>query len=443
MRAALHCMIVAALACAGCAASLERNPLPANIAGELPPLGRIGQVRTWGDEIPKDVRADLLRHLPNMPLLARDAPVVNGRKQIEILALSGGGPDGAFGAGILTGWTARGDRPEFEHVTGVSAGAIIAPFAFLGPSRDSQLKEVWTRYETRQLVTAQILPGILGGSALTDTAPLRELIAKYVDRTFLRQVAAEYKRGRLLSIGTTNLDAKRPVVWNMGEIALHDTQEAVELFRDVILASASIPGLFPPVNIKVTIDGKDYDELHVDGGVTRQVYVAPINVPYREFDQFYSRPPQRRLYIIQNNKLTAAYDPVQEKTLRIAASSISTLLTSQNRGDLYRIYRMAKDAGVEFNLVAVPDTFKVRATQAFDPVYQTALFEEGYRLGSSGKTWTNTPPDLARVETASKPAARVQSTVRARPSGASPPAERQPETAAEGTAAPSPVTASR
>ncbi len=168
--------------------------------------------------------------------------MIDGRAQIDVLALSGGGSDGAFGAGVLTGWTARGDRPEFEHVTGVSAGSIIAPFAFLGPKYDAQMREIWTDYNTDQLVVPQIVSGLLGGDALVDTSPLRKLVAKYVDRDFLKAVAREYERGRLLTVGTTNLDAKRPVVWNMGAIARHyDDPEAVQLFRDVIIASAAIP----------------------------------------------------------------------------------------------------------------------------------------------------------------------------------------------------------
>ena len=401
MRVALACVI--GLMCAltavlaGCAAPVIRNPVPAALAETLPPVYRINGGRTWGDETPSDIRAELKKHLPNMTELARDAPVVNGRKQIEILALSGGGPDGAFGAGVLKGWSMRGDRPEFELVTGVSAGALIAPFAFLGSDYDNALEEVWTQYETRQLVTAQFLPGLLGGNALADTAPLRALIAKHVDAAMLRRVAAEYKRGRVLTIGTTNLDARRPVVWNMGEIALNGNQQAVELFRDVVLASASIPGLFPPVHIKVQVGGQEYDELHVDGGVTRQIYVAPLNVPYRAYDQFYAKPPDRRLFIIQNGRLSAQYEPVQEKTIPIAASSISTLLTSQNKGDLYRIYRMSLDAGVEFNMLAVPEAFAVRKTEAFDLTYQRALFDEGFRVGRSGGPWLKVPPDAPVV----------------------------------------------
>ncbi len=391
----LACAVAVMLA--GCAATMTRNPVPADLAATLPNAYQIQGGRTWGDETPTDVRAALKQHFPNLPQLGDTAKRVNGQVQIQILALSGGGPDGAFGAGLLKGWTARGDRPEFALVTGVSAGALIAPFAFLGPNYDAALEEVWTQYETRQLVTAQFLPGLLGGVALGDTAPLKALIAKHINADFLRRVAAQYRRGRQLTIGTTNLDARRPVVWNMGEIALNATPRAVELFRDVVLASASIPGLFPPVNIKVTVGDKHYDEMHVDGGVTRQIYVAPLNVPFKEFDKFYSSPPKRTLYIVQNGRLSAHYEPVQEQTIPIAASSISTLLTSQNKGDLYRIYRMSLDADVDFNMTVVPETFQVRRTEAFDLVYQRALFDEGVRLGRAGGPWMKAPPEVPLV----------------------------------------------
>jgi predicted acylesterase/phospholipase RssA len=382
------------LVLAGCATIDMRDAVPTAALVENAQLPNIVGGRSWGDEVPVDVRAEYKKRFPNLKMIGSEATIARGRRQIEILALSGGGSDGAFGAGVLTGWTERGDRPEFELVTGVSAGAIIAPFAYLGPAYDRQLREIWTEYETKQLLTAQVIPGLLGGSALTDNSKFREVIAKYVDREFLRKIAAQYKRGRVLSVGTTNLDAKRPVVWNMGEIALQDTPAAVKLFGDVILASASIPGLFPPVRIQVKIDGQLYDELHVDGGVTRQVYVAPLNVPYKAFDVFYDRPPERRLFMIQNGKGTPEYDPVTPKTLTITSQSISTLLLSQHKGDIYRIWRMSKDADVQFNMLTVPDSFNVKATQPFDPAYQRALFEEGLRIGRAGGPWLNEPPEF-------------------------------------------------
>ena len=379
---------------AGCATPMVRNGISSADLANRASIAGLPGVRFWGDEVPSDFRAELRRRLPHMPRLAQNADRESGRPVVEILALSGGGSDGAFGAGLLTGWTERGDRPEFEVVTGVSAGAIIAPFAFLGPKYDPALKTIWTHYRTSQIVTAQILPGLLGGSSLADTTPLDDLISKYVTPAFLRAIAREYRRGRLLLVGTTNLDAQRPVVWNMGEIAASRDPYALELFRDVIKASAAIPGAFPPVKIPVVADGKNYDELHVDGGTTREVFVSPINVPFSTYDPLYAKRPIRRLYVIKNGKAVPEQMVVKPKTLDIATRSIATLIKSQNIGEIYRIWRMSRDNGADFNFIAVPPTFSVVAQEAFDPVYLEALFETGRKLGRSRKPWMKKPPDL-------------------------------------------------
>ena len=357
-------------------------------------VGGDAGIRFWGDDVPRDVRAEMRRRLPNMPRLAQTANYLEGRPTVEILALSGGGSDGAFGAGLLAGWAARGDRPEFEIVTGVSAGAIIAPFAFLGPKYDSDLREIWTQYRTSQIVTAQILPGLLGGPALTDSGPMQDLIAKYVDRSLMRAVAREYNKGRILLIGTTNLDAQRPVVWNMGEIARSSSPRALELFRKVILASAAIPGAFPPVEIPVTVEGKTFTEMHVDGGTTRGIFVSPVSVPFREFDRLYKKKPIRRLFLISNMKIDPEQDVVAPQTIPIAARAISTLLKSQGLGEVYRIYRLAQDDGADFNYVSVPPDFTLKADEFFDPEYQQALFDVGYRVGRSGEGWQKSPPAM-------------------------------------------------
>ncbi len=384
--------LVSAVGLSACASEIVRNGIPsAELASNAVVHGMEG-IRYWGDEKPDDFLAEVRRRLPNMPRLAQGSERIKGRPVVETLALSGGGGDGAFGAGILTGWTERGDRPEFEVVTGVSAGAIIAPFAFLGPRYDHALKEIWTKYQTSQLVTAQILPGIFGGSSLTDTTLLENLIDSYADNQLLRAVAAEYRKGRLLFVLTTNLDAQRPVVWNLGEIAASGHPNSLELFRKAIMASAAIPGAFPPVPFPVEVDGKRYDELHVDGGTTREVFVQPVNVPLKTFDVLYDKPPIRKLYIIKNGKIAPEQEVVKAKTLDIVSRSISTLIKNQNLGELYRIHRMAQDAGAEFNFIAVPVSFNVRSKQFFDPVYQSALFEEGRKMGASGIHWMKTPP---------------------------------------------------
>jgi predicted acylesterase/phospholipase RssA len=393
--AALVCLAPLA---AGCGTALSRQAAPDAGTAEAAAVPGLAHARFWGDEVPTGNLVDELRR--RMPQFARPTAyktTPEGRPIIEYLALSGGGSDGAFGAGLLAGWSRQGTRPQFEVVTGVSAGAIIAPFAFLGHSHDRQLQEIWTEYQTSEILTAQILPGLLGGSSLADTTPLANLVARYVDRKLLRAVAAEYRRGRLLLIGTTNLDAQRPVIWNMGEIAVSSHPGAIDLFRQVIMASAAIPGAFPPVHIKVAADGKILEEMHVDGGVTREVFIAPVQIRLSEFDPLYGgRKPLRRIYIIKNGKILPEYDVVTPTTIAIASRAISTLTKSNNQGDIYRIWRMASESNAQFNLVSIPACFRVKAKEAFDPVYQRALYEQGFAIGSQGGKWEHLPPELRR-----------------------------------------------
>src|SRR5262245_15085295 len=184
----------------------------------------------------------------------------------HFLAISGGGDDGAFGAGLLAGWSDRGNRPEFDVVTGVSTGALSAPFAFLGRAYDPQLKAVYTESSAGDIFEKRApLFGAIAGDALTDNAPLRSMISRRLDETMVRRIAEEYKKGRLLFILTTNLDQGRPVIWNIGAIASSNDPKARELIVEVLLASTSIPVVFPPVMLDVTIGGERYQEMHVDG----------------------------------------------------------------------------------------------------------------------------------------------------------------------------------
>jgi hypothetical protein len=421
------------LCLAGCAAAIPRNGIAdAKLAATAEIPGMYG-VRFWADDVPKDPIAEIKRRTIHMPPIARDAKRIDGRPLIETLALSGGGSDGAFGAGVLAGWTQRGDRPEFEVVTGVSAGAIIAPFAFLGPSEDRKLHAIWTQYKQSEVITTQFLPALFGGPALADTAPLAALIAQYIDRHFLDRIAAQYKRGRILMVLTTNLDAQRPVVWNMGEIALNRTPQATELFRKVILASAAIPAAFPPVKIEVEADGRMYDELHVDGGTTREVFVLPTEAPLKAFDPLYPKPPIRRFFIIKNGKASPEQEVVKTTALQIASRSISTLIKSQNEGELYHIWRVARDAGADFNFMSVPSSFRYTTKEIYDPKYQAALYAEGVAEGRRG-IWLKAPPGQlpASWPTAVKPRA---------PAKKSPVAEQAPGAAATTKVQPGPLKA--
>ena len=385
----------------GCATIMPRNAVsPAAAASATVP--GLPTVRFWGDVAPRNAAASLHEHMPHLGRLAYSTDPATGAPLVQFLALSGGGADGAYGAGLLAGWTKSGKRPRFEVVTGISAGALMAPFAFLGPAYDRQLKDIWTNYGTDDLIVKQPLNGILGGPALADVTPLAELLARYVNERMMRAIAAEYRKGRLLLIGTTNLDAQRPVIWNMGEIAASGRPGALELFRKVLLASSAIPGAFPPVQIQVEANGAMHDEMHVDGGVSREVFVTPVQFSMHDLDGLYPSPPARRIYIIKNGPITAQYEVVQPTAVAVAARSIYTLIKAQAAGDLFKIYVGAQQDGADFNLAAKPANVVQTAKEPFDKQYMRQLFQIGYEQAARGYRWMKAPPEVTGASPVSK-----------------------------------------
>ena len=315
---------------------------------------------------------------------------------VNFLAVSGGGDDGAFGAGLLVGWTENGTRPEFKGVTGVSTGALIAPFAFLGPDEDDALREVYTTIGPRNILLPRSLLAALTSDGLADNGPLFELISRQVNAEFLARIAKEYQeKGRLLLIGTTNLDARRGVIWNMGEIASSKDPKALDLFRKIMLASAAIPGAFPPTMIDVEVNGKPYQEMHVDGGAQAQVFLYPP----RMFDLIRQQGVKvnqraRGVYIIRNARLDPDWASVERSTLTIAGRAISSLIQSQGLGDLYRIYATAQQDGLDYNLAYIGADFSAEHKEDFDTAYMRALFDYGYQLGRKGYSWQKAPPGM-------------------------------------------------
>jgi predicted acylesterase/phospholipase RssA len=379
-----------AVGLAGCATPVERLAVPAALASEATVPG-MGEIRLWGDA---PFSPTLLK--PDLPVLRAkyQARAKRGEKlESNLLALSGGADDGAFGAGLLVGWTAHGDRPEFDLVTGISAGALIAPFAFLGRDYDKQLAGLFTTYGADQIYQANVLSGLFGGSSLADSAPLAQLIERYVDDRFLRRVAEERAKGRFLLIGTTNLDAQRPVYWDMGRIAQSRDPGAPELFRRVLLASASFPGIFPPVHITVKAGGHRYEEMHVDGGTTREVFFTVADFSYRDLDKAIGRKVARRLWVIRNGKIAPEYKVTQDSTFVIAQRSLETLAKNRGLGDLTRMYVRAKADGIDYNLAAIPAEFEAPHPKPFDRAYMQALYGLGLSLGRAGFAWIKTPPE--------------------------------------------------
>ena len=380
-----------ALVLTGCAAEVREVAPPVTL-NQTQVLGvESSRVRFWGDEIPQD-----LERIAAKTRAKREAAIAAGlapkRGNLEnILVISGGGSDGAFGAGLLNGWTKSGKRPKFNVVTGVSTGALIAPFAFLGSNKDHLLREFYTTHSTKDIVRPTVVQGLFGGAALTSSAPLAALIAKYIDRDTFRRIAEEHKRGRYLLVGTTNLDAQRSVIWDMGEIASIGTDSALQLFRKVILASASIGGAFPPVKINVIVDGKLRQELHVDGGTTDNIVLVPVQVNLSVFDKGRKKKPKRRLYVLVNSHLNPEWEATKGSAIDIATRSISTLIKQQTIGDVRKLYDFAKTNKIDFNLATIPASFKTKSKEAFDKTYMTELFRFGEKLGQDGFNWSKKP----------------------------------------------------
>ncbi len=379
----------------GCANTIKHVPLSATeyVAVDFSTL--IPE-RWWADEAPPNleeiVTASLRLAKSRQQLInaaqTDAAPVVNA------LVLSGGSANGAFGVGILAGWTESGTRPEFDYVTGISTGAMIAPLAFLGAGYDDELIEAYTTITKKDVYRSEGIVGALWGSSLEDTAPLRALIERYITPDVVLGLAGEYERGRRLSVLTTQFDALRPMVWDLTAIAANRGADAAPLIRQIILASAAVPGLFPPVAIEWTYQGKRFTELHVDGAVSSQVFAYPPHIRLTELDKALGVSVNRQLFLIQNGNAISYYEPAPVKTMSIMRRAMEGLLLNQMNHDVERVYFISERDGVAFNMIAIPDDFEANRGSDFDPDYMRELYEIGRRLARTGDFWKAVPPTI-------------------------------------------------
>lgn len=390
-------MLAATLSIPACSSVPDRSPIPADqkasalIAGieraryyaDAPPPG-------WAERIAQPREA-----------LKTNLPALFGQEH-SYLAISGGGPDGAFGAGLLKGWTEHGDRPEFSLVTGISTGALIAPFAFLGPEYDAVFEEIYTTYQTDDFLKSRPIATIIFGDSAVKVEKFARLIEKYIDDDVVARIAEAHRSGRRLWVGTTDLDAARPVLWDIGAIAASGQPGAKAVIHKVLRASASIPGVFPPVYFDFNADGTHYDEIHVDGGATSQVFLYPTSVDWRVVLRRLEVPGTPQAYIIRNSPLQASSNVLDPAgIMEIAQKSVSSLIRTQGIGDLYTIYYALQRDRLDYNLAYVPPSFELEPEEPFDKTYMRALFDIGYQMARDGYPWEHAPPGAQDTEAGS------------------------------------------
>jgi patatin-like phospholipase/acyl hydrolase len=304
-----------------------------------------------------------------------------------MLAISGGGAGGAFSVGILSAWSELGTRPSFDVVTGVSTGALIAPLAFLGSEYDERLRQLYLSDQSRDLVDINWRGfGILSPSLLRGNG-LRRMVEENISHDILRRIAHEHRAGRRLLVMTTNLDTQHAVVWNLGAIADSGRADALALVRQVLVASASVPGVLPPVSIKAVVDGKQIEELHSDGGSSAQFFTLP--------EQLILAPNTRKenlhIYVIINNALIPEFAMSAERALPIMGRAYSILLKTHTKQGLMALYNFAQRAGVELDIATIDLQVPYSMKDPLNHKYMTSVYLIGYRKTLENRLWVKRP----------------------------------------------------
>jgi predicted acylesterase/phospholipase RssA len=392
----------AAVVLAGCGAPARLASLPEKLRGTasfhgLPADTRVVLDGTDNDRLARIASGSLRRELA---YVAQSGVPLGGA---DYLAISGGGENGAYGAGLLTAWSSLGTRPVFKAVTGVSTGALIAPFAFLGPQHDKDLERFYTTIGKDDVMISRGLVTALLGDSMYDSTPLLRLIRGFLTPEIVVSIGREYsEKGRLLFVATTNLDAPAGVLWNIGAIAASGNPQAGELIAKILLASASIPGAFPPVMIDMDADGEHFQEMHVDGGTVAQVVLYPPSFDGSDLlDPSLAITPEmkrviltrtRRLYVIRNSRIGTDLETVDRSTIKIAGRAVSTLINTQGVGDLYQLYVLCQRDRIDYNVTFIPGSFTEKLREPFDRDYMIKLYELGRETMLGGKAWSKAPP---------------------------------------------------
>lgn len=385
MKPCFGTSLIASLALAGCTTVPRLDTPPASPRGAAP-IGFTPAIRT--DTLDRNF---FVEHADETTAAIKTA----SDGSIDMLALSGGGAGGAFGAGVLVGLTNARQRPKFEVVTGVSTGALIAPFAFLGPDWDGKLTEAYRGDATNGLLVSRGV-GVLFGVGVFEGEPLRKLVERFVTDDLVRAVGKEAATGRMLLVATTNLDREETVIWNMGAIAMAGGDKARELFRDVLVASSSVPGVFPPVMIDVEKNGRRFQEMHVDGGASTPFFIAPDIAMLMGFTPANLRGAN--IYVIVNGQSSSAPRSTANNTVDIAARSFTAVLNHMTRTALSQTNIFAQRNDMKFRFTSIPSEVKFAGSLAFDQASMRETFDYGMRCATRSSVWLTPEQALAHTE---------------------------------------------
>jgi predicted patatin/cPLA2 family phospholipase len=360
-----------------------------------PPLSHANDL-PWG-AIDLDIKSDAdysIKHSLGSVLTtkAQNYSDTNSSVPFNILTLTGGGSRGAFGTGFLIGWTEKGDIPSFDIVTGISTGAVMAPFIFLGDEELEKIKYFYTQSVTEDIFANSWLH-FFGYGYIMNADPLKKQFKKTFDKKFLDKIAQEHAKGRRLYIGTTNIDTGQLTVWDMGAIAASNRADKYERFCDIIYASAALPVYLPPQYIKLETK-EDYYQMHIDGGIYSQVFMIGLMINWNEVLNF--KPSDNTnfdvtLYTVANRKYRQRdiYQPVEQDPFGIIEAYVLTEMDLLFDRSLYRLYESCQNKGFKFKMAAIPDKMDAIVTNPteFNPEQMVELYQLGYKLGHKGIKW--------------------------------------------------------
>ena len=366
-----------------CTKTPSSTPIPLALINEAQVPAFPG-VRQWGE-----APASAGQSAP--PL---DPTKVVPKGPLNVLALSAGGANGAFGAGFLTGWSQTGTRPVFHVVAGVSIGALLAPLAFLGRQYDTAISRMLIDLSGKYRVALRPRFVAVFGFSLASALPLEKLIAEYFDQRVLDEIAANHRAGRRLYVGTSHVYAGRLTVWDMGAIANSGRPEALALFRHVLLASTAVPTLLPPITFEVEAHGQSYGEMHVDGGILRQAFVAPYGFDWSRAKERLGTNGDINFYVIRNGRVSPEYMVMPPDVISLTQHAMLQLTQAVGIGNLDSLYLLAQTEHAQFHAAWIDESFDAPSIELYDPKYVQALFEHGREQARRANAWHRLPPGM-------------------------------------------------